>query len=88
MIECGGLILGNRLKRSSWGAVGCTGRQMPIYRLLQNVPMEPEDISRLAAAYEQALQALGLADRDDPSAEIVAKNYSKLGKPACATRQT
>ena len=64
MIECG-VILRNRLKRSSRGAVGCTGRQMLIYRLLQNVPMEPEDISRLAAAYEQALQALGLADRDD-----------------------
>jgi hypothetical protein len=56
------------------------GRQMPIYRLLQNVPLEPEDISRLAAAYEQALKAIGLIDREDPLAEMVAKKIIEIGQ--------
>jgi hypothetical protein len=35
--------------------------------------MEPDEISRLVAAYEQALRGIGLVDRGDPIAEIVAK---------------
>ena len=46
---------------------------MPIHRLLQNRPMGPEEISRLATAYEQALHGIGLIDRDDALAEMVAK---------------
>jgi len=44
-----------------------------IYRLLQNSAFGPEDIERLATAYEDALRALKLVDRDDPITEIVAK---------------
>jgi hypothetical protein len=44
-----------------------------IYRLLQNSAFGPEDIERLATAYEDALRALKLSDRDDPITEIVAK---------------
>jgi hypothetical protein len=33
----------------------------PIYRLLQNMPMGPEEIDRLTTAYEQALQTLGMS---------------------------
>jgi hypothetical protein len=35
---------------------------MPIYRLLQNMPMGPEEIGRLTTAYEQALRAIGIVD--------------------------
>jgi hypothetical protein len=45
---------------------------MPIYRRLQNVPMGPDEISRLTAAYEQTLRTIGLVDRNDPIAEMIA----------------
>jgi hypothetical protein len=54
---------------------------MPILRLLQkNMPMEPEEISRLTTAYEQALRGIGLVDRDDPLSEMVAKKVIKIAK--------
>jgi hypothetical protein len=53
---------------------------VPIYRLLQNTPMGPEEIKRLATAYEKALQALGLVDRNDPIAELVAKKIIEIGQ--------
>jgi hypothetical protein len=54
---------------------------MPIHRLLQkNMPMAPEEISRLTAAYEQALRGIGLVDRDDPLSEMVAKKVIKIAK--------
>jgi hypothetical protein len=53
---------------------------MPIYRLLQNMPMGPEEISRLTAAYEQALKDIGLVDRDDPIAEMVAKKVIEIAQ--------
>jgi hypothetical protein len=42
--------------------------------------LQPEEISRLVAAYEQALRALDLVDRNDPVAEIVAKKIIEIGK--------
>jgi hypothetical protein len=53
---------------------------MPIYRLLQNMPMGPEEITRLTTAYEQALRSLGLVDRNDPIAEMVAKKIIEIGQ--------
>jgi hypothetical protein len=54
---------------------------MPIDLLLQkNMPMEPEEISRLRTAYEQALRGIGLVDRDDPLSEMVAKKVFKIAK--------
>jgi hypothetical protein len=44
-----------------------------IYRLLQNSAFGPEDIRLLATAYESALRALKLNDRDDPITQLVAK---------------
>jgi hypothetical protein len=44
-----------------------------IYRLLQKSAFEPEDIERMTAAYEAALEQLGLIDRNDPITEEVAK---------------
>ncbi|MCA6117663.1 hypothetical protein J6524_22720 [Bradyrhizobium sp. WSM 1738] len=53
---------------------------MPIYRLLQNMPMGPEEISRLTSAYEQALRTVGIADRDDPLAELLAKKIIEVAQ--------
>jgi hypothetical protein len=53
---------------------------MPIYRLLQNSPLGPEEIKVLTDAYERTLQKLGLVDRNDPVAEIIAKKIIELGQ--------
>jgi hypothetical protein len=46
---------------------------MTIHRLTQNLAFNQEDIERLAAAYEEALQALHISDRDDPINEVIAQ---------------
>ena len=53
---------------------------MPIYRLLQNLPTGPEEIERLTAAYEKTLSAIGLTDRGDPFAEMIAKKIIEIGQ--------
>jgi hypothetical protein len=44
-----------------------------IYRLFQKSAFQPEEVSCMAAAYEDALQVLNLRDRSDPVTEIIAK---------------
>jgi hypothetical protein len=44
-----------------------------IYRLFQKSAFGPDDIKRMGDAYERALVALELKDRDDPLTEILAK---------------
>jgi hypothetical protein len=46
---------------------------MTIDRLIQNLAFNQDDIERLAAAYEEALQALHISDRDDPMNEVIAQ---------------
>ena len=53
---------------------------MTIRRLLQKRSGEPDDITRLVAAYEQALRGLGLVDRGDPIAEMVAKKVIHIAE--------
>ncbi len=53
---------------------------MAVYRLLQNLPMGPEEIGRLADAYEQTLRALSLKDRNDPLTEMIAKKIIEIGQ--------
>ena len=53
---------------------------MAIHRILQNMPLVPEDISRLVAAYEAALKALELTDRTDPITEIVARKIIEIAQ--------
>jgi hypothetical protein len=53
---------------------------MAIYRLLQNSPMGPEEISRLETAYEQTLRALQLKDRSDPITEMIAKKIIEIAQ--------
>jgi len=40
--------------------------------------LKPEEISRLEAAYEQALQTLCVKDRDAPLTEMVAKKIIEI----------
>jgi hypothetical protein len=51
-----------------------------IYRLLQNMPMGPEEIGRLTTAYEQALRAIGIVDRADPLAELLARKIIEVAQ--------
>jgi len=53
---------------------------MHIYRLLQNMPMGPEEITRLTTAYEQALRTIGIVDRGDPLAELLAKKIVQVAQ--------
>ena len=48
-------------------------RVMTIHRLIQNLSFNQDDIDRLAAAYEDALRALHISDRDDPINQIIAQ---------------
>jgi hypothetical protein len=53
---------------------------MAIYRLLQNLPMGPEQLSRLSEAYEQTLRTLCLVDRNDPLTELIAKKIIEIAQ--------
>jgi hypothetical protein len=54
--------------------------ELAIYRLLQNSTMQPDEISRVTAAYEQALHTLCVKDRDDPLTEMIAKTIIKIAQ--------
>ena len=41
-------------------------------------PLQPDVISRITAAYEQALHTLGIKDCDDPLTEMIAKKIIKI----------
>lgn len=53
---------------------------MAIYRLLENVPLGPEEIQRLTDAYERTLSALCIRDRNDPLTEFIARKIFELGQ--------
>jgi hypothetical protein len=53
---------------------------MPIYRLLQNKPMGPDEIARLTTAYEETLRTIGLVDRNDPITEMIARKIIEIGQ--------
>jgi hypothetical protein len=52
--------------------------QVAIYRFLRTEAYEPQDVERLAHAYELALLQLGLKDRNDPLTEVIAKLIIKI----------
>ena len=54
--------------------------KVPIYRLLQNAPLGPDEIRRLTDAYEHTLSALSVQDRNDPLAELIAKKIIEIGQ--------
>ena len=45
---------------------------VPIYRLLREASFGPDEIRRMTAAYETALQLLKLKNRNDPITELIA----------------
>jgi hypothetical protein len=53
---------------------------MTIYGLLKNATFGPEEIERLATAYEETLRALGLRDRNDPITRLVAEKIIAVGR--------
>ena len=53
---------------------------MAIYRLLKFSAFEPEAITRMTTAYEDALCVLGVADRQDPVTEIIAKKIIEIAQ--------
>jgi hypothetical protein len=53
---------------------------MAIYRIFKERAFEPEAIARLGAAYEGALKALQLSDRQDPITELVAKKIIEIAE--------
>jgi hypothetical protein len=48
-------------------------RVMTVHRLIQNSAFNQDDIERLSSAYEDALRALHISDRDDPINQIIAQ---------------
>ena len=42
--------------------------------------MQPDEISRVTAAYEQALHTLCVKDRDAPLTEMIAKTIIKIAQ--------
>ena len=46
---------------------------MIMRRLIQNLAFNQDDIERLAGAYEEALRALHISDRDDPINKVIAQ---------------
>lgn len=53
---------------------------MPIYRLLQNLPMGPEEVNRMTTAFDKALLTIGIKDRSDPMAEMIAKKIVEIAQ--------
>jgi hypothetical protein len=49
------------------------GLWMPINSLLKDSKLDPSVIELLNAAFNQALRALHLVDRDDPVCDLVAR---------------
>lgn len=53
---------------------------MPLNRLLKDSSLPADQIRILNDAYESALRALYLVDRNDPLTEIVARKVIDLGR--------
>jgi hypothetical protein len=60
--------------------IGAEAHAMAIYRLLKSFTLEPGEIARITKAYEQALQALCVKERDDPLTELIAKNIIRIAR--------
>jgi hypothetical protein len=53
---------------------------VPIRPLLRDGAFSPEDITTLAAAFEDTLLALGVRDRQHPTVILVAKRVIELAR--------
>jgi hypothetical protein len=61
---------------------------MVIDRLLKNSTLEPQEISRITEAYEQALHTICVKDRDDPLTEMIAKQIIKIAQAGVHERRS
>jgi hypothetical protein len=52
---------------------------MPINRLLKNGQHTPDEIELLNKAFNRALNLLGVADRNDPLCDMVARTVIEVG---------
>jgi hypothetical protein len=59
---------------------------MAIYRLLKFSAFDPEEITCMTAAYEDALRVLQLANRQDPITELVAKKIIEVAQAGARNR--
>ncbi|WP_038959830.1 hypothetical protein [Bradyrhizobium japonicum] len=50
------------------------------YRILQNGPLGPEEITRAFESYEEALRSIGVQDQNDPLTELIAKKIIEIGQ--------
>ena len=53
---------------------------MIMRRLIQNLALNQDDIERLATAYEEALRALHISDRDDPINKVIAQRIIEAAR--------
>ena len=53
---------------------------MAIYRLPKFSAFDPEEVTCMTAAYEDALRVLQLANRQDPITELVAKKIIEVAQ--------
>jgi hypothetical protein len=53
---------------------------VPIYRLLEREAFDPEDVAVMGNVFEDLLQTLGLVDREDPVATLVAQKVIELAQ--------
>jgi hypothetical protein len=53
---------------------------VPIYRLLEREAFGPEDVAVMGNVFEELLQTLGLVDREDPVATLVAQKVIELAQ--------
>ena len=53
---------------------------MAIYQMLRTASFSPEDVERLATAYEDALQVLRIVNRADPITVVIAKRIIDAAK--------
>jgi hypothetical protein len=54
------------------------GREMPIRKYTGDGHFDPETLDTMSAVFEAVLSKLGLTDKTDPKAEIIAKNIVGL----------
>jgi len=59
---------------------GGWGGAVPIYRLLENEPFEPEHVTLMGNVFEDVLHTLGLIDREDPITRLVAMKVIELAQ--------
>ena len=53
---------------------------MAVYRLFKDQAFEPEAIATMTRAYAEVCRALGLSDRDQHSATLVAKTVIEFAQ--------